>query len=183
MTTADLGTPDGTLLPSPSVDWVVADGGVRLEGLEQATRVGEYAVKRIDGDIRLSSAVHGRLSDGWMGETAAYDRYDATRLRQGRRLARGWGGEDKPGKVTIRLGTLGVGEDRRPFISQVTRVVRDEINSGEELPFLLRAPPGPWRAEVTISPTFSPNELDASLGDTRQLGAQVSFDYVPFTDS
>ena len=45
------------------------------------------------------------------------------------------------------------------------------------LPFLLPAPPGPWRAEVQVTPTFSPHELDPALGDARQLGAQISFGY------
>jgi hypothetical protein len=64
----------------------------------------------------------------------------------------------------------------------VTQVARDEINAGESIPFILRAPPGPWRVEIRISPTFSPHELDPSLGDNRQLGAQVSFRYRPLAN-
>jgi hypothetical protein len=181
--TLDLARPDGTLQPAPDfARWVVATDGVRLRDPEQATKVGTYTVKRL-GEYRaieLSSAVTGVSPDGWMGEFSTYDRYDATRGLARIVVSRtGWGGEDKPGKVTIKLGTLGVTEDHRPVISRVTQVVHDEINSGELLPFVLRAPEGPWRAEVTVKPTFSPNELDPSIADRRQLGAQMSFDYVP----
>ena len=67
------------------------------------------------------------------------------------------------------------------MIRRVTQIGRGVLNSCEQLPvFLFRAPPGPWRAEVEVTPTFSPHELDPQLGDARQLGAQVSFDYRPF---
>jgi hypothetical protein len=72
-----------------------------------------------------------------------------------------------------------VDEHRQPKLARVTQVKRDVINAGESLTFILPAPPGPWRAEVHVSPTFSPRELDPALGDNRQLGAQVSFDYEP----
>jgi hypothetical protein len=45
--------------------------------------------------------------------------------------------------------------------------------------FLLPTPAAPWRAEVTIDPTFSPAELDPTLGDQRHLGAVPSFTYIP----
>jgi hypothetical protein len=181
--TADLGAPDGTLFPEPSTDWVVAGGGVQLGDGGRAKQIGVYTIERLDGPIRLGSAVTGVAPDGWMGEHAAYDRYDVPPGTLG--LASiivsrsGWCGKDKPGKVTIKVGTLTVTEGRRPKIGRLTQVVRDEINSCEQLPFLLRAPPGPWRAEVEITPTFSPKELDPAQIDTRQLGAQVGFDYKP----
>jgi len=45
--------------------------------------------------------------------------------------------------------------------------------------FVLPTPPVSWRAEVTIAPTFSPASVDPRLGDPRQLGAVVTFRYVP----
>jgi hypothetical protein len=181
--TADLGRPDGTLTPEPRADWVVAGPGVSLVPRPGDQRVGDDVLQRLHGPIQLASAVYGVSADGWMGGTAAYDRYDVRPGQAG--LASivvsrtGWCGPDKPGQVTIRLGPLGVSEGRRPELAGVTQVVHDELNSCEQLPFLLRAPPGPWRVEVTVDPTFSPHELDPSLGDARQLGAQISFDYRP----
>ncbi len=51
------------------------------------------------------------------------------------------------------------------------------IHSCQAKNFTLATPPGPWRVEVHISPTFSPSELDPSLGDPRQLSARPGFAY------
>jgi hypothetical protein len=117
-----------------------------------------------------------------MSNRAAYDRYDVTPATPGLAsitISRvGWGGKDKPGRVTLKVGPLGVSPEGHPILREVTAVRHAVLNSGEQLPvFLIRVPPGPWRAEVEVTPTFSPKELDPSLGDTRQLGAQVTFAY------
>jgi hypothetical protein len=180
---ADLGATDGTLRPDPKADVVVASPGVALRNPPPATAVGTYAVQPLRGPIRLPSGVHGVSDDGWMGEAAAYDRYDVAPGSVGLASVvvsrKGWCGPDKPGKVTIRVGPLAISEHRQPTLARVTQEVHETINSCEELPFLLPAPAGPWRAEVEVTPTFSPHELDPTLGDARQLGAQVSFDYRP----
>jgi len=185
VTTGELAKPNGTIYPSPETDWIVANRGVVLRPEAGRRVVGDYVAQPLHGPIRLGSAVYGIYPDGWMGEKAAYDRYD---VRPGERglasitVSRiGWCGKDKPAHVTVKLGPLGVTPDRHPVIRRVTQIGRDVLNSCEQLPvFLFRAPPGPWRAEVEVSPTFSPHELDPQLGDARQLGAQVSFDYRPF---
>ena len=185
VTTPDLEKADGTLSPAPGTDRVVAGRGVTLAPDTDRQTVGDYVVQPLSGPIRLASAVYGVFPDGWMGERAAYDRYDVRPGESG--LASivvsrtGWCGKDKPGNVTIRLGPLGLTRDRHPELARVTQVARGVLNSCEKLPFLLPAPRGPWRAEVEIDPTFSPHELDPQLGDARQLGAQVSFDYRPFS--
>jgi hypothetical protein len=46
-----------------------------------------------------------------------------------------------------------------------------------DTPVYLPVPSRPWRVEVSINPTFAPKELDPSLGDSRQLGAVVSFGF------
>lgn len=184
--TPNLGKADGTLDPAPGTDWVVATPGVSVDKQPGNRRVGDYVVQRLRGPIRLASAVNGIYPDGWMAGRAAYDRYD---VRPGERglasitVSRiGWCGKDKPGRVTVRLGPLEVTPDGQPRLARVTQVRHAVLNSCEQLPvFLLRAPPGPWRAEVEVSPTFSPHELDPALGDARQLGAQVSFDYRRFS--
>jgi hypothetical protein len=184
--TADLGKSNGTLTPEPGTDWLVATPGVSVDKRPDDRQVGDYVVQRLRGPIRLASAVNGVYPDGWMGSRASYDRYD---VRPGQRglasitVSRiGWCGKDKPGRVTVRFGPLEVTPDHHPTIGRVTEVRHAVLNSCEQLPvYLFRAPPGPWRAEVEVSPTFSPHELDPQLGDARQLGAQVSFDYRPFS--
>jgi hypothetical protein len=59
----------------------------------------------------------------------------------------------------------------------VTSSVAGVIHSCQLKTFSLPTPPGPWRVEVTIDPTFSPAALDPRLGDQRQLGARVNFGY------
>jgi len=129
--------------------------------------------------------VYGVYPDTWMGTRAAYDRYDVRPGESGLAsimISRsGWCGKDKPGRVTVRLGPLEVTPDHHPKLARVTQVRHDVLHSCERLPILLRAPPGPWRVEVEVTPTFSPHELEPKLGDARQLGAQVSFDYRPFS--
>jgi hypothetical protein len=51
------------------------------------------------------------------------------------------------------------------------------IHAGQQRTLDLRAPPAPFEARVTVSPTFSP--ADFGQGDTRQLGAQLGFDFRP----
>ena len=183
--TADLGKNDGTLSPEPGTDWLVTTPGVSVQKRPGDRRVGDYVIQRLRGPIRLASAVNGIYPDGWMGSRASYDRYDVRPGQLGLAsitISRiGWCGKDKPGRVTVRLGPLEVTPDRHPKLARVTQERHAVLNSCEQLPvFLLRAPAGPWRAEVEVTPTFSPHELDPKLGDARQLGAQVSFDYRPF---
>jgi hypothetical protein len=42
----------------------------------------------------------------------------------------------------------------------------------------MRPPPGPWRLEVAAQ-TFVPAEVDPRSSDRRDLGARVSFGFVP----
>jgi hypothetical protein len=186
VTTADLGAPDGTLRPEPGTQWLVASRGVEVRNPPPLTPVGDYQVQPLDGPIQLASATVGVSPDGWMGETAAYNQYDvepgALGLAEVVVARTGWLGKDVPGQVTVRIGPVAIDENRQPTLASVTQVARDEINAGESIPFILRAPPGPWRVEIHISPTFSPHELDPAIGDNRQLGAQVSFGYRPLAD-
>ena len=43
----------------------------------------------------------------------------------------------------------------------------------------LRPPKGPWRVEVELTPTFSPNEVDPRNSDRRQLGAVMKAGFQP----
>jgi hypothetical protein len=46
---------------------------------------------------------------------------------------------------------------------------------------LIKNPNRPFRIEVTITPTFSPHELDpAHSSDRRNLGAHVGFGFIRF---
>ena len=79
--------------------------------------------------------------------------------------------------VTVRVGPLGVVDDQ-PGFARVDDVVRRKLapcSTAE--PVFVRATV-PYHVEVTVSPTFVPDEVDGG-GDRRALGAQVGFDFIP----
>jgi len=51
------------------------------------------------------------------------------------------------------------------------------IHSGASRTFHPPTPPPPFRATVHVAPTFSP--ADYGLSDTRQIGAWITFNFVP----
>jgi hypothetical protein len=182
--TPDLGSPDGTLEPDPRAQLAVLFNGVEVRPGGPVAKVGQYTVAPLNGPIRLPQSVTGVGEGGWMGAEAAYNRFDVAAGERG--FARvvlsrsAWCGTDVPGNVNVRIGPLVVDEKHQPAIGRVTSTATGVINACEqELPFLLRAPGGPFRVEVSIDPTFSPRELDPSLPDTRQLGAVANFGYEP----
>jgi hypothetical protein len=83
-----------------------------------------------------------------------------------------------PGNVVVRIGTAAV-VDKQPAIGEVTDERRFVIHACEVRPVVMRAPDGPWRIEVSISPPFVPAELDPGQSDRRELGALVAYEVVP----
>lgn len=178
----DLASPDGTLTPSPEVDWVVAENDVRLAGRKVGEPRGALQLYELDGPLRLESSVGGILGDGWMSSQASFNQYAApdgvTRGFVKVFLSRaGWCGPDVPGNVTVKVGTVVVA-DKQPAIGRVVAERTGVLHSCSGLPFLIPVTI-PFRVEVTIEPTFSPAELDERSSDLRQLGAQPSFEFVP----
>jgi len=72
-----------------------------------------------------------------------------------------------------------IGPDMQPAIAQVIETQTAVLHSCQAHTFLLGAPSVPWRVEVTIKPTFSPNKLDPSKSDTRELGARLEAGFLP----
>lgn len=178
----DLARTDGTLAPSPEVPYAVAENDVRLAGEKVGKPVGILQLYRLDGPLKLESAQSGVLGDGWMSSSASFTQYSAP--AGGARgfvkvlLSRsGWCGPDVPGRVTVRIGDIAV-KRHQPAIGRVTATKRGVLHACKGLPFLIPVRV-PFRVEVRISPTFSPAELDERLSDSRQLGAQPSFEFIP----
>jgi hypothetical protein len=90
-----------------------------------------------------------------------------------------WGGPNKTGHVTVAIGPIVIGDDKQPHLGRVTEVKRFDIHSKEEIPLVLRAPGPRFRVEVTITPTFVPKELAPDQSDNRELGAKVSYVFLP----
>jgi hypothetical protein len=178
----DLASADGTLTPSPGVDWVVAENDVRLAGEKVGEPRGSLQLYRIDGPLKLESSVGGILGDGWMGSTASFNQYAPVNgVARGFVhifLSRsGWCGPDVPGNVTLKVGSVVVSRNQ-PALGQVRAIRKGVLHSCAGLPFVLPVTI-PFRVEVTIEPTFSPAKLDERISDVRELGAQPSFSFVP----
>jgi hypothetical protein len=192
--TPDLVAADGTLTPPPGTEYALGINGVELQAPIVARR-GTTTLYRLDGEsLKLGSAVTGLYSDGWIGDRdgngvaeAAYTRYDVSRDGPGFALVKlsrvAWCGGDVPGKATVRIGPVAIGEDRQPTLTEVTQTQVKTVHQCVTTPFLLPAPSAPWRVEVTIEPTFSPHDLDPRNSDRRQLGATMDVGFQPLFGS
>ena len=178
----DLAAVDGTLAPDPRVRWVVAGNGVEVVGRVAAEPRGGMTLFRTEPPLRLRFAQTGVYPDGWMGGRAGYSQY-APDEGKSRGFARvvlsrtGWCGEDIPGRITVKVGPIVV-RDKQPGLGRVAQIRRGVLHSCESKTFVIPAVV-PYRVEVTISPTFSPFEINPALGDSRRLGAQVVFGFIP----
>jgi hypothetical protein len=191
--TPDLEATDGTLTPPPGAEYALAVNGVELQG-DPVARRGTDTLYRIEGDVlRLASAVTGRASDGWLVGTSedpvargSYTRYDVSNDGPGFvivKLSRqGWC-PSPPGTTTatVRIGPVGIGPDRQPAISSVTGMQTKPLADCTDEGFALGTPNVPWRVEVEVAPTVSPNEVDPTNSERRQLGATFSVDLRPFS--
>jgi len=195
--TPDLAGANGRLFPTPKAVYAVTDPGVDIVGTVVATHNHKNAAStipwrlvKIAQPLRLAHAQTGIETDGWVVSPdgvkpakAAYSQFVTPGKRRGYAHViisrRGWGGTDVPGLVTIRLGKLVKGKDKQPALGTVLSVHRFWIHSRELKQFYLPAPRAPFRVEVAVNPTFVQSTLDPRIGDTRHLGAQVGFDWVP----
>ena len=191
--TPDLDATDGTLTPNPETAYALAVNGVRIRA-PVVDRRGSSVLYRLDGKpIQLEDALIGRESDGWMiakrGEKvahASYTRYDVSHDGPGLAFVRltreGWC--PKPslrgtGKVTVRIGPVGIGPDKQPAIAHVTQRRTFNVPDCQGNGTTLSPPNVPWRMEITISPTFVPKDIDPSKSDNRELGAVLEAGFQP----
>jgi len=183
----DLGRADGTLFPDPQVRWVVAENDAAVVGERIGEPRGVLQLYRTEGPVRLVSSFTGLTGDGWMAAEASYNQFATTANPSGyakivlSRVASC--GPDKPGNVTVKVGTVVVGAKNQPALGRVLQTRSGVLHQCKVLgpPELLIPATVPFRVEVTIQPTFSPNELDPASSDVRQLGARPEFSFVPLT--
>jgi hypothetical protein len=184
--TPDLAGADGVLTPSPETDYALALNGVELQAPVVARR-GHDVLYRLDGQpLKLASGITGLYSDGWMADKAAYDRFDVSRDGPGFAVVKlsraGWCPRPSrrgTGKATVRIGPVGIGPDKQPAIARVTDTKTFLVPDCQANGVVLDAPNVPWRVEVAVAPTFSPNEIDPSKSDRRQLGGVLDVKFQP----
>ncbi len=189
-------TPDivdrfGTLSNDPGYRYAVADRGVYLVGDVLVEQPGGLRLYRLAPPLRLERSVTGVFSDGWMGVQreepasvmATYSRFATEGNRAGTVFVtvgrKGFcSSADKPGRVLIQVGELGVGPDRHPAIRKVTQERGWTVHSCAERIFPIPTPTPPFHVTVTVTPPFVPAELaPKDSTDTRRLGAQVGFSF------
>ena len=192
--TPDLSHPDGTMTPAPGTRYALAVNGVALQApvVAQSPNGPPETLYRLDGrPLHLAFSQTGVESDGWATApgpdrpaVAAYNRFDAATLGPGFAkisVNRVGGGPAKiKATVTIRVGAIVIGSDKQPAIGPLLQPVRTFLlGTGRSRTVLFKNPNTPFRIEVTISPTFSPHDLDPNhSSDLRHLGAHVGFGFI-----
>ncbi len=187
--TPDLDAVDGTLTPIPETKYVLAVNGVTLQAPVVAQRENAVLYQIDGGPVKLQDALVGRQSDGWMVGTrdepdvarASYTRYDVSEDEPGLAVVEltriNWCPDPSArttGRVTVRIGPVGIGADNQPRIENVTETRRFLVPDCEAQGTTLNPPKVPWRMEITVSPTFNPREIDPiGSSDNRPLGAVI----------
>jgi hypothetical protein len=189
--TPDPRASDGALSHDPGYPYVVEESGIEVVGKEVARHqhvagghLESWRLIRVAPPLRLRSAVTGVFRDGWMGSFSSYTRYSTEGNRAGRvRVVvsrQDWGGPNKTGHVTVKIGPIVIGDDKQPHVVKPTQVVRFDVHSKDERIVPLKAPGRRFRIETTIEPTFVPRELSPqTTSDNRQLGAVVRYVFLP----
>jgi hypothetical protein len=86
--------------------------------------------------------------------------------------------------VTVRLGPIVIGDDNQPHVG-IPMVVKTFVLHANGVKRLVLPAPGPhFRVEVNVTPTFRPRELSPQTdSDNRDLGAKITYTYLPRTHS
>jgi hypothetical protein len=183
--TPDPRLPEGELSHDPHYQYVVEERGIDVVGKIVGTHehvaggsLQRWRLVRIAPPLRLRSFVTGVYADGWAGGSSAFTHF----ARGGRGRIRvvvsreEWGGPDKFGHVTVKLGPIVIGDDNQPHVGKPWAVRHFEIHSKQLVPLVLPLRNGTFRVEVTITPTFRPRELSPqTTSDNRDLGAKVTY--------
>jgi hypothetical protein len=189
--TPDPRASDGALSHDPGYPYVVEETGIDIIGTEVARHLhttgghlAPWRLIRVAPPLRLRGSVTGIFPDGWSGASSSYTRYSTEGNRKGRvRLVvsrKDWGGPNKTGHVTVRIGPIVIGDDKQPHVGSPARVIRFDIHSKEERVFVLKAPGPRFRIEVTVDPTFVPKELSPqTTSENRALGAVIHYVFLP----
>lgn len=180
VTTPDLVQRDGTLRSAGEADYVLADNGIRLIGAAVAAH-GGLQLYRIRHPWRLREAAQGRDAAGWIGADGGWS-YFGPETRPGTLTVSvdrsGFSGPAPTTTALVQVGPLAIDAAHQPTIGHVLYERRFRVGNGpgngRTLTFRL-APP--LHARVHVSRTFKPS--DYGIGDSRDLGAQVSYRFTP----
>ena len=170
--------------------YVVEEQGIEVVGKTVAThlhRAGggleKWRLVRINPPLRLGGAVTDVYPDGWMSSFSSYTRYATENNRAGRMrivmLGPPQGAQETTVHATVSIGPIVIGDDKQPHLGKPTEVRQFAIRSKDTRVLVLRAPGPRFRVEIKIRPTFVPKELNPVESDNRELGARVSYVFLP----
>src|SRR6266536_2835643 len=156
--TPDPSPSDGALSHDPGYPYVVEERGLDVIGTVVATHLHvaggslqPWLLVKVAPPLRLRASVTGVFADGWAGASSAYTRYSSAGNRGGRvRIVvsrREWGGPDKAGHVTVRIGRIVIGDDKQPHVVRATAARRFDIHSKGERTLVLPTPGPRFRVE------------------------------------
>jgi len=185
--TPDLVNRYGVLSNDPGLRYVAAMSGVDLVGKRIAVQPG-LTLTRIDHHPwRLAQTEFGVSGDGWISGTpqdrvarGSYAYFGPHRgagtldVRIGRA---GFCQPIAPGaNVLLRIGSVALNSQRQPIVAQAQQIRRFYLKNCQvrDLRFPVRAPVA---LDVRVAPTVRPSDYGSS--ETRELGAQVSFGFIP----
>ncbi len=142
---------------------------------------GRWRLIRLTEPNRLRAECAGISPDGWTGPTnSGYYRFSG-----GRRghivvtVSRVGGGPTTPSPIHILLGTLTIDANHQPQLGRVIVEKTSTIAPPQTKTFVLPAPGSRFAARVVVDDLFVPHDLNPYNGDVRQLGAMVTYRFVP----
>lgn len=142
---------------------------------------GRWRLVRLTRPNRLQAECNGISPDGWTGpNNSGYYRFSGgARGHLVVTVSRADGGPTTPSPIHILIGTLRVDANHQPQFGKLIAEHSDTISAPNTKTFTLPAPGPRFAARVVIDDLFVPHDLNPSDGDIRQLGATVSYRFVP----
>jgi hypothetical protein len=133
---------------------------------------------RLTHPNRLRAMCTGIYPDGWTGPTdSAYFRFSGGHGGWLRVIVsrRDWGGPTGPSPVHVIVGKLVINDNAQPILGPIAWQRNLTIDSTETKTVWIPAPGPTFAVHVVVDKKFVPHDYDPTSGDTRELGAQVSY--------
>lgn len=175
----NVGKPDGTLEPWTGDRYVLADNGVDLQAPVVARGAPtDLRLYHVHGAPKLRSGLQAVFPDGWAGPFAGWTYFE----RKGPGVVRvtlsrtAYNGPTPPGKAEVLVGPVKIDAGGQAVFAKVTHRRNLLVENGKSRTLEFPMPASPVRVEIHID---DKTLIVPSAGEPRQLGAQVSFSYVP----
>jgi hypothetical protein len=143
---------------------------------------GDWRLVRLTHPNRMRAMCTGVSPDGWTGpgDSGYYRFSEGDRGRMEVTVSREkWGGASVKSPVHVLIGTLRIDENHQPRLARVTAQKTITIDRLETKTVSIETPGPRFAVRVIVDRKFVPNDLDPSNSDRRQLGANVSYRFVP----